>query len=57
MPDWYNREEVISYARALGKGMTVYKHPSRDNYNITHSSRTDLLSGYLAEGAVIVYET
>ncbi|MBP7109818.1 MAG: hypothetical protein KBA90_14760 [Chitinophagaceae bacterium] len=39
--DWKNKEAVIAYAKKLGKGQTVYKHPERDNFNITHTSRTD----------------
>jgi hypothetical protein len=39
--DWTNLEQVKAYARRLGKGMTVFKHPDRANYNITHTSRTD----------------
>ena len=39
--DWTNLDAVISYAKQLGPGMTVFKHPARDNYNITHSSRMD----------------
>ena len=39
--NWNNKEQVISNAKRLGKGMTVYKHPDRPNYNITHTSRTD----------------
>lgn len=40
--NWTDKDQVINYARNLGSGMTVYKHPSRKNYNITHTSRTDL---------------
>lgn len=39
--DWTNKEQVIAYAKKLGKGQTVFKHPSRNNYNITHTVRTD----------------
>ena len=39
--DWTNKIEVIKYAQRLGSGVVVYKHPSRNNFNITHSSRTD----------------
>lgn len=42
MVDYANRAAVIAYAKRLGKGMTVYKHPDRTNFNITHTSRTDL---------------
>lgn len=40
--NWLDREVVIAYAKSLGAGMTVFKHPFRGNYNITHSSRSDL---------------
>lgn len=40
--DWCNKDSVIAYAKSLGAGMTVYKHPDRPNYNITHTVRTDL---------------
>lgn len=36
--DWTNRKEVIDYCVKLGSGNTVYKDPSRPNYNITHTS-------------------
>lgn len=39
--DWQDRESVIAYAYALGPGMTVYKHPDRANYNITHTAQPD----------------
>jgi hypothetical protein len=39
--DYSDKEQVIAFANKLGKGMTVYKDPSRSNYNITHTSRTD----------------
>lgn len=34
--DWTDREAVIEYAKKLGVGNVVYKHPARNNYNITH---------------------
>lgn len=40
--DWTDLETVKTLARSLGSGQTVYKHPERANYNITHSSRKDL---------------
>lgn len=40
--NWHDLAAVKSYAQKLGKGMTVYKKSSRNNYNITHTSRTDL---------------
>lgn len=33
--------DVIAYAEKLGPGQTVFKHPDRKNYNITHTERTD----------------
>jgi hypothetical protein len=39
--DWNSKECAIGLAKKLGKGQTVFKHPNRDNYNITHTSRTD----------------
>lgn len=39
--DWCNKEQVIAYAKQFGKGQTVFKNPTRSNYNITHTSRTD----------------
>lgn len=40
--DYKNLAEVIELAKRIGKGQTVYKSPERDNYNITHTERTDL---------------
>lgn len=40
--DWDSLPAVMRYADELGKGQTVYKHPDRPNYNITHTERTDL---------------
>jgi len=40
--DFSDKEQVIALARKLGRGMTVYKHPDRPNFNITHTSRVDL---------------
>lgn len=42
MVNYADRAAVIAYAKRLGRGMTVYKHPQRANFNITHTSRTDL---------------
>lgn len=50
--DWENKEEVVAYAMKLGIGITVFKHPGRVNYNITHTSRTDLY-----EPEWVVYQT
>lgn len=50
--DWKNKDKVIEYANKLGKGMTVYKHPRRNNYNIKH---TDNLTS--DELAWVVYQT
>lgn len=43
--DWKNVDEVTAYAKRLGKGLTVFKHPDRANYNITHTSRPELYAG------------
>lgn len=40
--DWNDLDSVKDYAEKLGPGMVVIKHPDRNNYNITHASRTDL---------------
>jgi len=40
--DWHDLRQVIMYAKPLGKGQLVVKHASRDNYNITHATRSDL---------------
>lgn len=47
--DWKDKEAVIAYAKKLGKGQTVFKHPARDNYNITH---TELKNRYEPEWVV-----
>jgi len=39
--NYCDKEAVISYAKALGEGMTVFKKPGRYSYNITHTERTD----------------
>jgi hypothetical protein len=36
--DWKDREAVIAYAETFGPGQTVFKHPKRDNWSITHTS-------------------
>ena len=36
--NWENKDMVIAYAKKLGPGQTVYKHPNRSNYNIRHTS-------------------
>lgn len=40
--DYTNKDVVVNLAKEFGKGMTVTKHDSRTNYNITHTSRRDL---------------
>jgi hypothetical protein len=50
--DWKDRDAVIAYARNLGPGMTVFKVPGRDNYNITHTSRPERY-----KGAEVVFQT
>ncbi len=39
--DWTNLDAVKALANKFGPGMSVYKHPDRLNYNITHSTRED----------------
>lgn len=39
--DWTNKNQVIEYAKRLEGAHVVFKHPERDNYNITHLSRID----------------
>lgn len=43
--DYSNLEQVINLAKRMGKGMTVFKHPERSNFNITHTEREDRLIG------------
>lgn len=50
--DWTDKNAVVDYAKRLGKGQTVFKHPSRRNYNITHTVRTDQY-----EQEWVVYQT
>ena len=40
--NWCDLEEVKAFADMMGKGMSVVKHKSRPNYNITHTERRDL---------------
>lgn len=37
--DWTDKNAVIAYAKKLGPGQLVFKHPDRKNYNITHCTR------------------
>lgn len=34
---WEDKDKVISFAKQMGKGQTVYKYPERSNYNICHT--------------------
>ena len=49
--DYKDKDQVIDWAKKLNKrvdadnGTVVFKHPERDNYNITHMSRTDRYKG------------
>ena len=52
--DYTDKAAVLKLAQNMGKGMTVYKHPARNNYNITHTSRKDLWG---IDGAVVVTHT
>lgn len=51
--DYNKLEDVKLLADQFGPGMTVYKHPDRNNYNITHSSREK----DLCKGSEVVYRT
>lgn len=50
--DYTDLKQVIAYARRLGTGQLVYKHPDRPNYNITHNTRWKEI-----DPAWVVYET
>lgn len=50
--DYSDKDAVIALAKRFGPGQTVFKHPNRANYNITHTSRTDR---YQSEW--IIYQT
>lgn len=52
--DWNNKEQVITYAKRLGSGMTVIRVAGRNNYNITHTSRKDLWD---KPDVTVVYQT
>lgn len=52
--DYNDLEAVKRLARKLGKGMSVLKHPSRQNYNISHTE-DDKRS--IAKGYTIVWRT
>lgn len=52
--NWKDKDEVITYAKKLGKGMSVFKDEGVPNYGITHTSRTDLTS---KEGRTILFRT
>ena len=41
--DWCNLDEVCALAITLGAGSSVTKTLGRDNYNITHFTRRDLI--------------
>lgn len=43
--DWTDEQQVIQYAKKLGPGMVVFKHPESQNLNITHHDR------FLTDGA------
>lgn len=40
--DYTDLEAVKAFARRMGGGMTVYQHPGRRNFNITHTTRADI---------------
>lgn len=43
--NWEDKEAVIAYAKRMQEecavGLVVFKHPSRSNYNITFTDRSD----------------
>jgi hypothetical protein len=43
-PNWFDKDEVIAYAKLLGKGMAVVLHANSDNYNIVHTVNVHLYS-------------
>jgi hypothetical protein len=52
--DYTNLAEVWALAKRMGPGMTIIKHENRPNYNITHTSRTDL---YMIDGVTVIGHT
>lgn len=52
--NWHDLFDVIAYAKTLGPGMVVYKHPERSNYNITFASNTER---YKPKGCVVLHRT
>lgn len=52
--NWGNKEEVIAYAKRLGRGMSVIQDEGRDTFGITHTDRTDLLA---KPGRKIIHQT
>ena len=49
--DWSDKDAVIRYAKTLGSGMTVFKLPERNNYNIKHTST------YRGAASAVVFKT
>jgi hypothetical protein len=41
--DWNNFEAVLKIANQLGRGQSIVKHADRENFNVTHTSRRDLI--------------
>ena len=52
--DWTDINAVIAVAKQLGPGMIVVKHDTRENYNITHTSRDDLWN---KRGVTVIHTT
>lgn len=51
--NWGDKDEVIAYAKRLGRGMSVIQDEGRNTFGITHTCRTDLLS---KPGRKIIYQ-
>lgn len=43
--DWNDLKQVVAIAEKFGPGMSVIRRPGRNNYNIVHTARADLLVG------------
>lgn len=55
--DYTNKDAVIRLAKEMGKGMTVFKHPDRNNYNITHTVRITKYEPEKYTTCEIIYQT
>jgi len=54
MPNWEDKDQVIAFAKRLGKGQTVFQDEGRKSYGITHTSREDLIN---LPGRKIIFQT